>query len=96
MKDKPKRRYVSSKADNHKHHVPLDTPRDKLYTGELSHNDRGSDKQREDIRPFPSDTECICIIDSMPDPFCEVCEGSGKHRSLSLYEKAIKKGLKGY
>ncbi len=65
------------------------------YSGELF--DLKSLKAEDElleITPFDSDTECSCVIEvesgeRVPDFVCSKCNGTGKYRTLSLYEKAI-------
>ena len=67
-------------------------PTGKPYTGEWN-QPIGSHitPSEESVRAFPSDTECVCLIDTMPDYACKSCKGTGKFRFLSLYEKTLKR-----
>lgn len=68
----------------------------KPYTGEQYQQVKGNTKgDIEEIKPFPSDHECLCLVEvedgsRQPDPFCDECKGSGKARFFSLYEVSIK------
>ena len=81
------RGYVSNKR-----YRDLSQPTGKPYTGEW-YQPTGSHvtPSEESVRAFPSDTECVCLIDTMPDYACKSCKGTGKFRSLSLYEKTLKR-----
>ena len=67
-------------------------PTGKPYTGEW-YQPTGSHvtPYKEGNLPYPSDTECVCLIDTMPDYACKSCKGTGKLRFLSLYEKTLKR-----
>ena len=50
----------------------------------------------ESIRPFISDYECLCMVTmdngvNAPDYACTACNGTGKARFLSKYEKDLKR-----
>ena len=85
------RGYVSNKR-----YRDLSQPTGKPYTGEWNKT-VGEDSGEAQVVPlesYPSDTECLCIVDTMPDYACKKCKGSGWFKFYSLYEKTIKKRMK--
>jgi len=84
------------RTDPSRYHTSSKELTGKPYTGEW-YDQIGVDTEsyEEPIKPFPSDTECLCLVEvegggKEPDYACRECEGTGKRRFFSLYEKTIK------